>query len=207
MGFLALLGPLFSSLFGNGGAITQYFKAKSDQAIANAQLMAKIADNKLELSMEYAKDELEAEKAKLGATSSLTKAVIIWGINIPIIITCISPRWGSDIFNALQIVPKYYAMLDVAIVGTVFGLPIAANWMGTVFDEIKNVWADNHQRTLEVIQANGQAESLNLEQAKSQIFDIMKSTVHLNGYTQGQVDAINKVLDPILNQVGGQNGK
>ena len=42
---------------------------------------------------------------------------------------------------------------------------------------------------------------MNLEQAKAQIFEIMKQTVHLNGYTQNQVEAISEVLDPILEKV------
>lgn len=203
MWFTALI-PLLSGLFGENSPIGQYFKTKALQVQATADLELQVEKDKFGLSMEMAQAGIESQKAELSATSAFTKAVILICVNIPVFITCLHAPWGAAIFSAFQQVPQWYAMLDVAIIGVVFGLPIANNWMSTVYTGIQDMWDQKHQRKLEVISANGQAASINLEQAKSQIFDILKNTVHLSGYTQGQVEAINKVLDPVLKQVSGQ---
>lgn len=189
MGFLAIFTSLFSAL---PGAIGQYFTTKTAQINATAQLALQVETDKFALSKEIAQASVDSQANELAATTSFTKAIILICVNIPVLITCVHASWGLAIFNALQMVPQWYAMLDVAIIGVVFGLPIASNWMGVVFTNIQQVWADNHQRKLEVIAANGQAQSLNLDQAKKQIFDIMHTT--MGSITQAQVN----VADPLI---------
>lgn len=203
----AALIPLLSGLFGQNGPLGQYLATKSQQIQAKADLDAQIERDKLALSQQLAQAAVDSEKNKLAATSQSFKAFSFILLNIPIVITCLSKVHGADLWGNLNLVPVWYAQLYVAVVFVIWGLPTVANASGTIFQAIQQAWDYRNQGKIAKIQALGEANSLNLEQAKAQIFDIMKQTVNLNGYTQPQVDAINKVLDPVLNKIsGGNNG-
>ncbi len=203
MWFTALI-PLFSSLFGENGPLGQYFKTKAQQVQAQADLAMQIEKDKLALSAQMAQAAVDSEKNKLMATSQTFKNFVFFLLSAPIIITMISPTHGKDIFDAMNIIPAFYMKMYFAIIGLIWGLPVGSSVLVNIMDGVSSYFDARNDRQVNKIQAIGQQQNMNLEQAKSQIFDIMKQTVHLNGYTQGQVDAINKVLDPILN--GKNNG-
>lgn len=202
MWFAALI-PLLSSIFGENGPIGQYFKTKAQQVQATADLAMQVEKDKMQLSGILAQAAVDSEKNKLGATSQGFKFVTFVMLSLPIIITCFAPEYGKRIFDNLSSIPTGWFQLWGTVIGVIWGLPIAANAMSTILSSFQDFTESRTQGKIAKIQALGEATGMNLEQAKAQIFDIMKQTVHLNGYTQGQVDAMNKVLDPLLNKVAG----
>ncbi len=194
----AMLIPLISSILGENGPLGQYFKTKAETVKATADYNLQVEKAKLDYAAQMAKSATEQQANQLASVTSSVRAWILTLINLPIVITCVSPSTGKDIFASISIVPQWYAMLDVAIIGTVFGLPIAVNWMSSVFSGIQDAWLNRQDKKIEKIQVLGEAQQIGKDAAKKEIFDTMKKAVNLNGYTQSQVDILNPVLDKIL---------
>ncbi len=196
-----LITTLAGYLFKSDGIIGKYLdtKAQTAQAKATADLELQRAQ------IEYAKQEginvVESERNKLNATGQWFKFVSYVLLNYPIVVTIYSPAKGKEIFENIGIIPQWYAMLYVAVVGVIWGLPVAANWMSSVFQAIQQAWASRQDKKIEKIQALGEATALNLDQAKKEIFDTLKKAANLPGYTQAQVDIINPVLDKVLQAI------
>ena len=197
MWFAALI-PLLSGLFGENGPLGQYFKTKALQVQASADLAMQVEKDKLALSAQIAQSAVISEQNKLLATSQTFKAISFLLLNIPIIITCLSTSYGASLWANMTLIPVWYAQMYVSVVFVIWGLPVVANATGTIFQAIQDAWAVRQSVNLGTIEAKGQANGINTEQAKKEIFDIMKKTVGLNGFTQPQVDLISPVLDKVL---------
>jgi len=178
--------------------IGDYFKAKSATAVAVAQTQLEVKKAELTMATEMAKANVEQSKAQLSATSQTFKAFSYTFLTLPIVIVCIWPAWGKEIFANLSLIPVWYAQLYVAVIGVIWGLPIASSAVSGIFSAVQDSWDAANTRKIKKIEALGEAKSMNLEQAKKEIFDTMKKAVNLNGYTQAQVDILNPVLDKIL---------
>ncbi len=197
MWFSALI-PLLSGIFGENGPLGQYFKTKAAQVQATADLNLQIQKDKLALSSIIAQAAVDSERNKLAATSQTFKACSFLLLNIPIIITCLSKVHGADLWANLTLIPVWYAQMYVAVVFVIWGLPVVGNATGTIFSAIQQAWEVRNRGKIDKIQAIGEANGLNTEQAKKEIFDVMKKAVNLNGYSQAQVDVISPVLDKVL---------
>lgn len=200
----ALLIPLLSSLFGESGPVGQYLKTKAAQVQASADLAMQVEKDKFALSAQIAQAAVTSEQNKLLATSQTFKMIVFFMLSAPIIVTIVAPAYGKEIFDSISIVPVAYMQMYFAIIGIIWGLPIAGNVVSMIMSGLQNAFDAKNSRQIDKIQAVGEQQAMNLEQAKAQIFDIMKKTVNLSGYTQGQVDAISKVLDPVLSNISGK---
>ncbi len=194
----ALIIPLLSGIFGENGPLGQYLKVKAAKQQADADLALQVQKDKMQLSAVIAQAAVDSENNKLQATSQTFKAFSYTILTLPVVIVCVFPDWGKDIFENLSIIPVWYAQLYVAIVGVIWGLPIAASAVGGIFSAVQQAWDIRNQGKIDKIQAIGKANGLNTEQAKKEIFDVLKAAVNLNGYTQAQVDTIGPVLDKYL---------
>lgn len=203
MGFLSLLIPILSGIFGSNGAVGRYLANRAAQIETAQTLALQVERDKFELSREIAQAAVDSEKNKLMATSQTFKMIVFFMLSAPIIVTIVSPNHGKAIFDSMSVVPSAYMQMYFLIIGVIWGLPVAGNAMTMVLGGISNFFDARSANKIDKINAIGQQQAMNLDQAKAQIFEIMKQTVHLNGYTQGQVDQINKVLDPVLKQVSG----
>ncbi len=191
--WFTLLAPFLTGIFGKDGIIGTYIATK--QAIQQKELDAKyqLAVANVELIKQQGSDAVQSEKNKLDATSQGFKFVTFVLINIPVIIICFSPSKGKDIFENFALIPVWYAQLYAAIYGIIWGLPVAASAMASIFGAIQQAWANRQDKKIEKIQALGEANGLNLDQAKKQIFDIMRKTT--GTLSQPQVDAANPIID------------
>jgi hypothetical protein len=196
--WLAALIPLLSSMFGENGPLGQYFKTKAAQVQADANLALQIQKDKLALSSIIAQAAVDSERNKLAATSQTFKAVSFLLLNIPIIITCLSNIQGEALWNNLTLIPVWYAQMYVAVVFVIWGLPVVGNATGTIFNAVQQAWEVRNRGKIDKIQAIGEANGMNTEQAKKEIFDVMKKATGLQGYTQQSVDVISPVLDKVL---------
>jgi len=190
--WFTLLAPLFTSIFGKDGVVGTYLSTRQQiqQKEQDAKLQLAVAN--IELIKQQGIDAVQSEQNKLAATSSGFKYTTFVLINIPVVIMCISPTKGKDIFENFALIPVWYAQLYAAIYGIIWGLPVAASAMSSIFSAIQDAWADRQDKKIEKIQVLGEASTLNLDQAKKQIFDIMRTT---GAITQPQVDAVDKAID------------
>lgn len=196
--WFTLLVPLLTKIFGADGVIGNYIKTKQETQQKEQDAELELAKAKLELIKQQGVDAVESEKNKLQATSQGFKFVTFILINIPVIIVCLIPSKGKEIFENLTLIPVWYAQLYAAIYGIIWGLPVAAGAMSSIFSAIQDAWSQRQDKKIEKIQAVGEARALGLDQAKKEIFDTLKKAVNLNGYTQAQVDILNPVLDKVL---------
>jgi len=190
-----ILGSIFSGLT---GPIGEYFKTKAQISAAENQTKLEVKRAEMTMATEIAKANVEQSKAQLNATSQTFKAFSYTFLTLPIVIVCVYPALGKDIFANLSLIPVWYSQLYIAVVGVIWGLPIASSAVSGIFSAVQDSWDASNKRKIQKINALGEATALNLEQAKKEIFDTMKKAVNLNGYTQAQVDILNPVLDKIL---------
>lgn len=193
------LSALLPSLFKSDGILGTFLKTKADTAQAQATAALERQRAEIELIKQQGIDATESERNKLAATGQGFKYVTFVLINVPVILVCISPNRGRDIFENLLLIPVWYAQLYAAIYGIIWGIPVAANAMASIFSAIQSAWAMRQDKKIEKIQAVGEAKALGLDQAKKEIFDTMRKAQ--GAITQTQVDAINPILDKVLSAV------
>src|SRR6185503_405699 len=99
----------------------------AQQAQAKADLDLQVEKDKLALSTTMAQAAVTSEQNKLAATSQGFKTFSYCLLTLPILIVCIYPAGGKDIFSNLSLIPSWYAQLYVAVVGVIWGLPIASS--------------------------------------------------------------------------------
>jgi hypothetical protein len=196
--WFTLLAPLLTGIFGKDGIIGTYITTKQQiqQKEQDAKLQLAIAN--IELIKQQGIDEVDREKLRVAnAAPAWFKLISYIMINYPLILVFISDEKGKAAFKTIESIPMWYAMLYVGVVSVIWGLPVASNWMSNVFNAMQQAWAVRQDKKIDVISAKGNAESLNLEQAKKQIFDIMRKTT--GTLSQPQVDAANPIIDQAFN--------
>ncbi len=146
----AILGTIFSGLT---GPIGEYFKAKAQIAAAENQTKLEVKRAELTMATEIAKANVEQSKAQLAATSQAFKAFSYTFLTLPIIIVCIAPALGKEIFANLGLIPVWYSQLYVAVVGVIWGLPIASSAVSGIFNSINQSWLDKQPIKIEKIKA------------------------------------------------------
>jgi len=196
--WFTLLVPLLTGIFGKDGVIGKYISTKQEIQQKEQDAKLELAKANIELIKQQGSDAVASEKNKLDATSQGFKFVTFVLINIPVIVMVISPTKGRDIFENFALIPVWYAQLYAAIYGIIWGIPVVANTMSSIFGSIQQAWAMRQDKKIERIQVLGEAGQIGKDAAKKEIFDTMKKAVNLNGYTQAQVDILNPVLDKIL---------
>lgn len=162
------------------GGISNWFQQKKVESDAKLEL----AKSNLELIKQQGVDAVESEKNKLAATGQWFKFISYVLLNYPIIITVWNPSSGKEIFNSIGIIPQWYAMLYVAVVGVIWGLPIASNWMSSVFSNIQDAWSLRQDKKIEKIKAVNETK----------LFASLRKTIFKQGLTQEQVGAIQEAL-------------
>lgn len=175
-----LISPVFTAIFGEAGVISQYIQTK-------AKISQTALDNKLQLgiaTLEYNKqlgiNAVESEKNKLAATPAWFKFISYIILNYPIILAYFSASKAEALFKNISIIPAWYAMLYVSVVGVIWGLPATANWMGSVFQNLQESWANRQDKKIEKIKVINEAI----------LADNLRKTVFKQGMTQEQWDAI-----------------
>ena len=202
--WFTLLAPILTGIFGKDGVIGQYISTKAESEKVKQEMELAVQKAQLEYATEEAKARVEDRKNQLQATTSSFKTFSYVILTAPIIIMCINQDMGKAIFENLSLIPSWYAQLYVAVVGVIWALPITSNAVSGIFTAVQQAWAVRQDKKIEKITALGEAKSLNLDQAKKEIFDTMKKVTGLQGYTQAQVDIMSPILDKVLNGNGKQ---
>lgn len=197
-----IIASIAGMIFSEKGPIGQFIKTKAETAQAEQTARLEMQKANIELIKQQGSDAVESEKNKLKATGEGFKFVTFVLINIPVIIVCFAPNRGKEIFENISLIPVWYAQLYVAIYCVIWGIPIAASAMSSIFGAVQTAWAMRQDKKIEKIQVMGEAQQIGKDAAKKEIFDTLKKATGLNGYTQQQVDMINPILDRVLASQG-----
>lgn len=180
--WLALI-PLLTSLFGENGPLGTFLKTKAQQAQAQAELALQVEKDKLALSTAMAQAEVQSEQNKLAATSQGFKTFSYCLLTLPILIVCIFPAVGKEVFANLGLIPSWYAQLYVAVVGVIWGLPIATSAVSGIFSAVQQAWMERQPVKIDKILAkNPLNEKVFADQLRKSLFP--------KGMTQDQWEAI-----------------
>lgn len=177
--WLSLL-PLLTQIFGENGPLGTYLKTKAAKVQADAELALQVQKDKLTLSSVVAQAEVASESNKLNATSQGFKSFSYALLTLPIIVVCISPALGKEIFANLSLIPSWYAQLYVAVVGVIWGLPIASSAVSGIFSAVQHSWLERQPLKIE------KAKALNEQVLATEL----RKNLFKNGMTQEQWDAI-----------------
>jgi len=177
--WLALL-PLLSAFFGENGPLGMYLKTKAQQVQAAAELALQVEKDKLTLSTVMAQAEVQSTQIKLAATSQGFKTFSYCLLTLPILIVCIYPEGGKAVFTNLSLIPSWYAQLYVAVVGVIWGLPIASSAVSGIFSAVQQAWLERQPIKIDKIKA------LN----EKVLADQLRKTLFTQGMTQPQWEAI-----------------
>lgn len=163
-----LIIPFLSGLFGETGVIGGYLKTKAAQVQAQADLALQVEKDKLALSVAMAQAEVQSEQNKLAATSQGFKSFSYGLLTFPVIIVCLFPNTGKEIFANLSLIPSWYAQLYVAVVGVIWGLPIASGAVSGIFSAVQQSWLERQPLKIEKVKALN--EKVLAEQLRKNLF-------------------------------------
>ena len=192
----ALLLPLVTSLFGTNGTLTQIFTSKAQAAKAQSDNDLQVKLEQIKLSSAQAQANVQAQVNQLNATSQNFKLFSYILLTIPIIVVLIAPNRGKDLFNNLGLIPVWYAQLYVAVTAVIWGLPVAANAVSSIFTAVQSAWQERQQTKADTATAIVQANQEHKEQIKKELFDTMRQA--FGTINQAQVNALSPVLDKFV---------
>lgn len=187
------LSMAFSGLFGENGPLGQYFKTKAQTAQLEQQKQLEIKRAEIDFAKEEAQARVEQQKNQLAATSQTFKAVSYFFLTAPIILVCLpfTSSYGEQIFHNLGLVPSWYAQLYVAVVATIWGLPVAANAVNGIFSSVQEAWAAKREFKTNIKQIESETVIKTTEaqaEVDKKYFDTLRK---LGPISQEQVDAYN----------------
>lgn len=130
----ALLIPLISQMFGEKGPLGQYFKIKADTITAENTYRLEI----LKAQTEAAKADVQQTSDRLGATSQSFKEMTFWFICIPVIVTIIpfTSGFAVTMWHNFTLIPEWFQILFVSVYSSIWGLPIAKEYLGGMFKSL-----------------------------------------------------------------------
>jgi len=160
--------------------VGEYLKTKAQTSIAIAQTQLEVRKAEITMATEIAKANVEQSKAQLSATSQGFKIFSYAILTLPVLIVCFSPAHGKELFNNLAVIPVWYAQLYVAVVGVIWGLPIASSAVSGIFSAVQHSWLERQPVKIEKLKA--------LNEAK--LADSLRKNLFQNGMTQEQWTAI-----------------
>ncbi len=175
-----IIGSVFSMLFGANGPLGSYIKARSDLALAQQQAALEVKKAEITMATAVAQANVQQSQAQLAATSQGFKTFSYALLTFPIIVVCIWPAHGKVIFDNLAGIPYWYAKLYVAVVGVIWGLPIASSAVSGIFSAVQQSWIDRQPLKIRKLQA------LN----EKKFADQLRTHLFKNGMTSDQWNVI-----------------
>lgn len=176
----SLIIPIISQLLGEKGPLGQYFKIRSDTIAAEQTYRLET----LKAQTEQAKADVQQVKDRLDATSQDFKQLTFWFLCVPVIVTILpfTKGFAVEMWNNFTLIPEWFQILFVSVYSSIWGLPIAKEYLGGMFRSLGN--AVEARRDYKLQKYNDKI-----------FFDIIREGVFKNGMTQDQVDVFQKALD------------
>lgn len=170
--------PLISSIFGENGPLGQYFKSKAEQVQAEQQYRLEV----LKAQIESAKTEAQQVSDRLGSTSQEFKQMTFWFICAPVLLTMFFPNFSTSMWNNFTLIPEWFQILFVSVYSSIWGLPIAKEYLGGMFKSLGGAIEARREFKLEKARINREA-----------VFASIRKSI--GGIDQKTVDVIDDALD------------
>ena len=176
----AMLIPIISSLLGANGPIGQYFKSKNDQLIAEQEYRMEI----LRAQTEQAKAEVQQVSDRLDSTSQEFKQMTFWFICVPMILTVCpwTSAFAVTMWTNFKLIPEWFQILFASVYCSIWGLPIAKEYLGGMFRSLGGAIEARREFKLEKARINREA-----------VFASIRKS--LGGIDQKTVDMIDGALN------------
>lgn len=184
MGFLTLLFPLLSGLFGESGPVGQYLKNKAAQVQAEEEYKLSLLKANAEAATQATIADTAQRANYLGATSQRFRQGTFYWISAIIFYSIIRPNEAEALWHNFNLIPEWVQCIYLGMLAATWGLPIAKENIGLVFSSI----------------GRGMAASRDFKLAKAQInhkvvIDSIRKALYPNGMNPVQVAAYDKALD------------
>ncbi len=149
----ALLVPLISQLLGENGPLGQYFKIKADTITAENNYKLEV----LKAQTEQAKAEVQQISDRLNSTSQEFKQLTFWFICAPVLLTMFCPNFAVTMWHNFTLIPEWFQILFVSVYSSIWGLPIAKEYLGGMFKSLGNAIDTRREFKLEKARINREA--------------------------------------------------
>lgn len=135
MWFTALV-PLISSILGENGPLGKYFKLKTDKIVAEQLFQLEI----LKAKTKEAETEAQQIEDRLNSTTQSFKQSTFWFIAVPVVITMCpwTSTFAITMWANFKLIPEWFQILFVSVYSSIWGLPIAKEYLGGMFKSLGN---------------------------------------------------------------------
>lgn len=176
----AAIIPLISSLLGENGPIGKYFKLKADTIAAEQTYRLEV----LKAQTEQAKTEAQQVSDRLNSTTQNFKQTTFWFIAVPVIITMCpwTSTFAVTMWANFKLIPEWFQILFVSVYSSIWGLPIAKEYLGGMFKSLGTAIEARREYKLERARINREA-----------VFASIRKSI--GGIDQKTVDMIDTALD------------
>jgi hypothetical protein len=182
------LSLLFSLLGKIPGVIGDVFKKQADVANANIDLQREIVQAQMVQAGEMARAQLEYQTAALQATTPIFKQRMFWFLSAPIIYSLCFPSRAVEMWENLRLIPEFYWTLYSGVVLTIWGIPVAGNWISKAFTGFTSYSAEKRQDKIQML-------SVSSEQYKKAFADALRGVQ--GTISKQQWDNIDKALNAL----------
>lgn len=178
----ALLIPLLSQVFGEKGPIGQYLKIKSDKVKAEENYKLEL----LKVQTEQLKAETQQVSDRLNATSQDFKQLTFWFLCVPVLITLCpwTSGFAVTMWANFKLIPEWFQILFVSVYSSIWGLPIAKEYLGGMFKSLGNAVSAHREYKLDKIK----------EYNNAAFYQVLRDEIFKQGISQEQVNVFEKAL-------------
>lgn len=179
---LAMLIPFIAGLLGEKGPLGQYFKLKSDKIAAEEKYRLQL----LEVQTRQLETEAKQVEDRLNSTSQEFKQSTFWFIAFPVVITMCpwTSKFAVTMWANFALIPEWFQILFVSVYSSIWGLPIAKEYLGGMFKSLGGAMEARREFKLEKARINREAA-----------YAVLRNKMFPKGMTQGQVDILEEVFD------------
>lgn len=181
--FSALI-PLLSGLFGENGPLGQYFKIKADTIKAQQEYQLAILKAQTETALATVQADATTTTNRLSSTSQSFKEFTFWFLCGPVLLTMFFPSYAVPMWANFKLIPDWFQILFVSVYSSIWGLPIAKEYLGGMFSSLGN--AINDHRDYKLAKARINRES---------VMASLRAKLFPRGMNQQQVDIVDGALD------------
>ena len=177
----AMLIPLISGLLGENGPLGRFFKLKSDKIAAEEKYNLAV----LQAQTRAAETEAQQVRDRLYSTTQSFKQSTFWFIAFPVVITMCpwTSKFAVIMWGNFNLIPEWFQILFVSVYSSIWGLPIAREYLGGMFKSLGGAMEARRGFILDKVRINREAA-----------FAVLRSKLFPKGMSQGQVDVVEEAF-------------
>lgn len=179
---ISIITALIPLLAGISQPLKDYFSYKAKEAEQLQQLeLARIEAEKQAVISGNEAESVQMQ-ARLSSTSREFKQSTFYLLVLPVVFSVFFPEAAAAMWENFKQIPEWFQILFVSVYSSIWGLPIAKEYLGGMFRSIGNVMAARREYKLAQLD-------------KKNFYDILRSVK--GRVTQKEVEVFNTVIDKI----------